>query len=135
MFSSKFCELSKNTFFTEHLRTTVSGINEYQTCSRLSTLDKSIVFFRVSGALKNQFHQYSQYSLTLSWRRSQSYKNQFINLLCKSPDWFLYVRELCHEGLKELTKSSEPHLVKHSQRLITNQFYLLKLKCRSAILI
>ena len=32
--------------------------------------------------------------LTLSWRRSLSYRN---HLLCKSVDWFLYDRDLCHE--------------------------------------
>ena len=26
VFSCKFCEISKNTFFTEHLRTTASGM-------------------------------------------------------------------------------------------------------------
>ena len=35
--------------------------------------------------------------LTLSWRRSLSYRNQSIDLLCKSMDWFLYDRDLCHE--------------------------------------
>ena len=29
--------------------------------------------------------------LTLSWRRSLLYTNQFIDLLCKSMDWFLYI--------------------------------------------
>ena len=28
--------------------------------------------------------------LTLSWRRSLSYRHQVIDLLCKSIDWFLY---------------------------------------------
>ena len=32
--------------------------------------------------------------LTLSWRRSLSYRNQFIDLLHKSIDWFLYVMDL-----------------------------------------
>ena len=30
-------------------------------------------------------------------------RNQFINLLCKSVDWFLYDRDLCHEKVKALT--------------------------------
>ena len=37
--------------------------------------------------------------LTLSWRRSLSYKNQSIGLL-KSMDWFLYDRNLRHERIK-----------------------------------
>ena len=38
-------------------------------------------------------------SFTLSWRRSLSYRNQSINFLCKSFDWFLYDRDLRHEWL------------------------------------
>ena len=37
--------------------------------------------------------------LTLSWRRLLSYRNQFINLLWKSTDWFLY-NGLRHERIK-----------------------------------
>ena len=39
-------------------------------------------------------------TLTLSWRRSYSYRNQFIDLPCKSMDWFLYDRDLHHERVK-----------------------------------
>ena len=35
--------------------------------------------------------------LALSWWRSLSYRNQFIDLLCKSMDWFLYDRDLRHQ--------------------------------------
>ena len=35
--------------------------------------------------------------LTLSWRRSLSYRNHPIDLICKSVDWFLYDRDLRHE--------------------------------------
>ena len=38
--------------------------------------------------------------LTLSWRRSLSYKNQSIDLQRKSMDWFLYDRDLRHERVK-----------------------------------
>ena len=40
--------------------------------------------------------------LSLSWRRSLSYRNQSIDLLCKSMDWFLYNRDLHHERVKNL---------------------------------
>ena len=36
-------------------------------------------------------------SLTLSRRRPISYRNQSIDLLGKSMDWFLYDNRLCHE--------------------------------------
>ena len=36
-------------------------------------------------------------SVTLSWRKFLSYRNQFINLIYKSVDWFLYDRDLRHE--------------------------------------
>ena len=43
----------------------------------------------------------NQMILTLSWRRSLSYRNQIIDLL-----WFLYHRDLCHERVNLSTK---PH--------------------------
>ena len=39
--------------------------------------------------------------LTLSWRRSLSYRNQSIDLLCKSIEWFLYDRDLRRERVKQ----------------------------------
>ena len=38
--------------------------------------------------------------LTLSWRRPLSYRNQAIDLLRKSMDWFLYDMGLRHERVK-----------------------------------
>ena len=35
--------------------------------------------------------------LTLSWRRSLPYRNQFIDLFCKSMDWILYDIDLSYE--------------------------------------
>ena len=39
--------------------------------------------------------------LILSWWRPLSYRNQPIDLFCKSMDWFLYDNSLCHERVKE----------------------------------
>ena len=44
--------------------------------------------------------------LTLSWRGPISYRNQSIDLLCKSMDWFLYDIDLRHERVKRLTLES-----------------------------
>ena len=38
--------------------------------------------------------------LTLSWQRLLSYRNQSIDLLRKSKDWFLYYNGLRHERVK-----------------------------------
>ena len=43
--------------------------------------------------------------LTLSWQRSLSYRNQSIDLLCKSVDWFLYNNGFRHERVNSLTRS------------------------------
>ena len=51
----------------------------------------------------------SQQSLTLSWRRLISYRNQSIDLLLKSMDWFLYDIGLRHERVNKGNKS-EKHL-------------------------
>ena len=48
--------------------------------------------------------------LTLPWRRSLSYRPQFIDLLCKSIDWVLYDRDLRHENVKLKTLYSRPIL-------------------------
>ena len=45
--------------------------------------------------------------LTLSRRRSLSYKNQSIDLQSKSVDWFLYGRDLRHERAKPLAGPSD----------------------------
>ena len=64
--------------------------------------------------------------LTLSRRRSLSYKkNQSINLLWKSMDWFLYDVDLRHERVKwhfEDTLSSHAELMNHSFSERTEQF-------------
>ena len=41
--------------------------------------------------------------LTLSWRRSLSYRNQSIDLQSKSMNWFLYDRDLRHERSNKYT--------------------------------
>ena len=40
--------------------------------------------------------------LILWWRRSLSCRNLFIDLLCKSTDWFIFDRDLRHERVKSL---------------------------------
>ena len=55
----------------------------------------SILLLRKRCAL-----QFCRTFLTLSWRRSLSYRNQSIDLLCKSMDWFLYDNDLRHKIVK-----------------------------------
>ena len=45
----------------------------------------------------SKFFALVQFSLTLSWRRPLSYRNQSIDLGSKSMDWFLYDNGLRHE--------------------------------------
>ena len=59
---------------------------------------------------------YAPAPLTLSWRKSLSYRNQSMDLLCKSMDWGLYNRNLRHERFKiKITLSLFPQ--------ITNVFF------------
>ena len=51
------------------------------------TLNKLFVFITIIEALQRNI---VDIFLILSWWRSLSYRNQSINLLCKSIDWFLY---------------------------------------------
>ena len=52
--------------------------------------------------LKSTEYEKQDFSLTLSWRRSLSYRNRSIDLQIKSMDWFLYDRNLCRERAKAL---------------------------------
>ena len=44
-------------------------------------------------------------TLTLSWQRSLSYRNQSVDLESKSVDWFLYDSKLRHERVNEVLSS------------------------------
>ena len=46
-------------------------------------------------------HSWHESVLTLLQRRSLSYRNQSIDLLCKSMDSFVYVRDQRHERVKD----------------------------------
>ena len=48
---------------------------------------------------------YVKFILTLSWRRPLSYRNQSIDLVCKSMGWFLYDNGLRHERVKPVFNS------------------------------
>ena len=76
--------------------------------------------------------------LALSWRRSLSYRNQSIDVLCKSIDWFLYHRDLRHERVKakitpleQLLKFREPLAVGTSTKKIRN---VLEIYCLYTLL-
>ena len=47
--------------------------------------------------------------LILLWRGSLSYRNQSIDLLCKSMNWFFYDRDLRHENFKGRWLSSKQY--------------------------
>ena len=80
--------------------TRVHNINLYEVCSKVgkSFLRKGqfclvIDFVKVARLLCR---------LTLPWRRYLSYRNQSIDLLYKSINWFLYDRDLRHERVKHI---------------------------------
>ena len=51
---------------------------------------------RIQNPVKHLRWSLLQKYLNLSWRRPLSYRNQSIDLLCKSVDWFLYNKDLRH---------------------------------------
>ena len=59
-----------------------------------------VILFKVS---------YCTTSLMLSLRRSLSHRNQPIDLLCKSINWFLYDRDLGHERVNPV-QANVPYL-------------------------
>ena len=62
-------------------------------------------------------------SLTLSWRRPLSYRNQSIDLLLKSMDWFLYDIGLRHERVKNCQftyKELQPKFLSETETVTKN---------------
>ena len=72
----------------------------FYTASIYSFLDFYFMWNPSIVVSKNLLHKVLTQYLTLSWRRPLSYKNQFIDLLFKSVDWFLYNNALHHERVK-----------------------------------
>ena len=68
---------------------------------------------------------------TLSWWRPLSCRNQSIDLLCKSLDWFLYDNGLLHESKKRLkTIQAEilPIIARIFKKFLSNQVTLFMLE-------
>ena len=74
---------------------------------------------------------FARIELTLSCRGPLSYRNQSINLLCKSMDWFLYDDGLRHERVNILHRKKLQHLHFYNEsspkqsKIKTNLFRLL----------
>ena len=65
---------------------------------------------------------------TLSWRRLLSYRNQSIDLLCKSMDWFLFDKDLRHERdklMQNTQQNSKSFLLYIHEKIYSN---LLQIK-------
>ena len=63
---------------------------------------KNLIWIKIAFSWQNLTGSSIWKCLTLSWRRPLSYRNQSIDLLCKSVDWFLYDNGLRHERVKKL---------------------------------
>ena len=74
-----------------------------------------------------------QGSVTLSWRRPLSYRNQFIDFQSKSMDWFLYDRDLRHEKVKRSFDNkngiSFSFMFKIATCLICDQYFTYYREC------
>ena len=57
--------------------------------------------FRLFPLVESKANISKRISLTLSWRRSLSHRNQSIDLLSKLIDWFLQERNLLHERVNQ----------------------------------
>ena len=113
-----FCYFFQNHFIGELLRWTASayyGILKGRASSNLQeeycfsaiVIDHTQILQSITSTItlvKKYFQalkdccQFS--SLTFSWWRSLLYRNQSINVLCKSINWFLYDTDFRHEILK-----------------------------------
>ena len=71
------------------------------------------------------FNTTKNLSLTLSWRRPLTYRNQSIDLRNKSMDWFLYDNGLRHERVKQ-TRLIKPTQFKNSESFLQKAFTVFK---------
>ena len=81
---------------------------------------KSVFNFRnfTNEKKTNIYIKYKIIVLTLSWRRPLSYRNQYINLLRKSMNWFLYDNGLRHERVKVKLFLSLTHFTSTNQKCL-----------------
>ena len=101
MFFCEFWKVLQDIYFSKHLYAIPFLLNS-RSKACLSRLIWSITSFRDL--------------LTLSWRRSLSYRNQPIDLQSKSMDWFLYDEDLSHEKVKDLSIIYDGTRSKNSER-------------------
>ena len=94
----KAAQISVHLYFT---MVTLAG----STCGLCLTLGKESIYWKRRKVPEPHLVIYDksyrcaqlQVSLTLSWRRPLSYRNQSIDLQSKSMDWFLYDNDLMKE--------------------------------------
>ena len=76
--------------------------------------------------------QINRIFLTLSWRRSLSYRNKSIDLLCKPMDWFLYDLDLHNERVIE--ENTPCHLCWISSSFsLTNVLFTLQGRIQNSV--
>ena len=73
--------------------------------TEISQLNQPVDWLAVNQLVVSAWWEY--WLLTLSWRRSFSFRNQSIDFQSKSMDWFIYDRDLCHERVKGLIQYSK----------------------------
>ena len=73
-------------------------------------------------------------SLALSWRRPLSYRNQSIDLRCKSIDWFLYDNSLRLERVNEVLRFSWYFLSRSAARETTRIYHVYYSQSRFVLL-
>ena len=98
------------------------------------------VFMNVFWNSENYSSMFYLVTLTLSWRRPLSYRNQFIDLRSKSMDLFLYDNGLRHERVKvkvckwNLCNSTDPSQMKMSFHFFPKSVVLRKTSLNMCVL-
>ena len=65
VFSCEFCEISKNTFFTEHLRTTASEVKQNEV---FTIINRIFIFIWYQCNIENWFHYNIKFYIVLRYR-------------------------------------------------------------------
>ena len=125
MQASRFCASAHTALKLDTTDFMTSSYINYppQTDRRVVLLSKSLVISILLLVLSYITWAY----LTLSWRRPLPYRNQSIDLLRKSMDWFLYDNGLRHERVRMICYYQKMAVAVTSQTCITITLFTLRL--------
>ena len=128
---TKSCRITKN---WQNLGTLLHHQSVWNS-NKIPTVYFNMTRFFTFQIVSSYWHHRFFTPLTLAWRRSLWYRNESIDLLCKSMDWLLYDREVRHERVKHsFSHSPESYTFRTEWLGMRPTFELLVFRAKSHLL-